>query len=75
MTTLGLAAIVDALKEAAMFYTMTNGYFGHKKMKAASESLAFIQGTGLEICIYSYGLGIDAYQLRRSFFRAFHVKT
>ena len=75
MTTLGLAAIMSAFQEASMFYTYTNGYFGHKKMRVASEALTFIQGTGLDICIQEYGLDYDPYHLRESFFRKFHVKA
>lgn len=75
MTTIGLAAIMSAFQEASMFYTYTNGYFGHKKIKVASQALAFIQGTSLEICIKTYGIDYDANELRQVFFRTFHVKT
>ena len=62
-----------------MFFTHTNGYFGpHKKvtmMKVASESLAFIQGTGLDITIKNFGLDLEPEQLRFTFYRIFHVKN
>ena len=74
MNTLGLACIATAFQDAAMYYTHTNGYFGTKKMSVASQALAFIQGTSLEICIKSYGLELEAENLRTSFFRIFHVK-
>ena len=72
---MGMAAIASAFQEAAMFYTYTNGYFGHKKIKVASQALAFIQGTGLDICIKVYGLDYNPNELRQVFFRTFHVKN
>ena len=75
LTTLGMCAIAEAFKEAAMLYVWTNGYFGKKNMKIAQEALAFIQGTGLEIAIRTYDLGYDADSLRQTFFRTFHVKN
>ena len=74
MNTLGLACIASAFQDAAMLYTLTNGYFGNKKRSVATQAFAFIQGTGLEICIKSYGLDLEANDLRTSFFRIFHVK-
>ena len=75
MTTIGLAAIVSAFEEASMFFVYTNGYFGTKKVKVASQALAFIQGTSLEICIKTYGIEYDANEQRQVFFRTFHVKS
>lgn len=57
-----------------MYYTLTNGQFGPKRMRAASDALAFIQGSGLEITIRTFDLGYDADELRMTFFRKFHVK-
>ncbi len=65
--------VADAFKEASMYYTHTNGYFGAKKMKVASEALAFIQGTSLDIVIQTFGLNYDAQELRLTFFRKFHA--
>ncbi len=73
-TTLGLGAIQSALEEAAMFYTRTNGYFSKREQKIASSAMAFIQGTGLEIALMTYGLDYDANCIRSNFFRIFHVK-
>ena len=75
MTTIGLACIMNAFQEASMLYTYTNGYFGEKKTKLARQALAFIQGTGLEVTLISYGLDYNANQLRSTFFRVFHVKS
>lgn len=74
LTTLGLGAIVDAFKEASLYYTLTNGQFGPKRMRAASDALTFIQGTSLDIAIKTFGLQYDAEELRVTFFRKFHVK-
>lgn len=75
MTTIGLATLAEAFRDAAMFYTHTNGYFGEKKRAAAQEAMAFIQGTGLDLCIRAYGLGLDPDNLRTTFYRVFNVKT
>ena len=74
MTTMGLATIMLAFQEASMMYTLTNGYFGSKNMKIASQAIAFIQGTGLEITLKVYGLDYDANQLRSTFYYTFHDK-
>lgn len=71
---MGLGAIADAFKKASMYYTITNGQFGVKRLAMASEALAFVQGTSLDIAIQSFGLDYDAENLRNTFFRKFHVK-
>ena len=75
LNTIGACALVETFKEAAMLYTWTNGYLGHKNLKIAQEALAFIQSTGLEIMITTYRLEYNANQLRETFFRTFHVKV
>ena len=75
MNTIGMACILNAFQEASMLYTYTNGYFGEKKTKLAQQALAFIQGTGLEVTLISYGLEYNANELRSTFFRVFHVKS
>ena len=85
MATMGLACIMSAFQEAAMFYTITANstkrslsYGRHAVapiLKVASESLAFIQGTGLDITIREYGLDLEPDQLRLTFYRIFHVKS
>jgi len=74
-TTLGLGVLQNAFEEAAMLYTHTNGYFGKKNIGLAKRAYAFIQGTGLEMCIQMYDLSYDADELRQTFFRIFHVKN
>ena len=77
METMGLACIMSAFEEASWIITNTGNRFGHHKaaevIKAGSEALAFIQGTGLEITIANYGLDLNAHYLRCAFFRKFHV--
>ena len=79
METMGLACIMSAFREASLAYTLTSTHFGRQKvkplMKIGSEALAFVQGTGLELCIKSYGLDYDATELRSSFYRIFNVKS
>lgn len=74
MTTLGLAAIASAFQEASMLYVWTNGYLGNKNQRIANQALAFIEGTGMEVCIKEYGLDLDPDALRSKFYRIFHVK-
>ena len=74
MATMGLCIIADAFRDASMYYTMTNGYFGPKKIASASQGLAFIQGTSLEVTITIFGINYDADELRKNFFRKFNVK-
>lgn len=79
MATMGLACIMSAFQEASLFYTLTSTHYGRHQvkpmLKIASQSLAFIQGTGLDITIRSYGLDLEAEQLRYTFYRIFHVKN
>ena len=74
ITTIGLACIANAFEDAALYFVLTNGYFGTSNMAIASNAMAFIQGTGLEITIKEYRLDYDADQLRNVFYRTFHVK-
>ena len=74
MATMGMGVIMTAFQDASLIYTRTNGYFGSTKKTMATEALAFIQGTGLEIVIRAYRLGYDADELRNTFYRTFHVK-
>ena len=74
MTTMGVSMLRDAFKDASMYFTHTNGYFGEKKIQKASSALAFIQGTSLDIVIKTFGLDYDPEQLRITFFRKFNVK-
>jgi len=63
MHTLGLSSLYQEFKSAHLFYKGSKYY--HKR---ASDSLAFIQGTGLEIMLETYGLMYDADHLRNVFF-------
>lgn len=63
MNTIGLSIVYAEFKKAYLFYSKPDW-----RPKAASDSLAFIQGTGLEIIINTYGLLYDAENLRNCFF-------
>lgn len=63
MNTIGLSIIYQEFRRAAWAYTMP-----HYHPKTASDSLAFIQGTGLDIVINVYGLMYDPDRLRNTFF-------
>ena len=63
MHTIGLSVIYQEFKNAKLHYTGSKYY-----TKRASDSLAFIQGTGLELVIEAYGLMYDADHLRNVFF-------
>lgn len=68
MNTLGLSIIEIELKQAANFYFTEYKNPKTKMAKVASKSLAFIQGTGLEMVIENFGLMYDADALRNAFF-------
>lgn len=63
MHTIGLSIIAQELKRALYIYEKPNYH-----PKTASDSLAFIQGTGLEIVIDYYHLEYDADAIRNVFF-------
>ena len=63
MNTIGLSILYAEFKRAAWTY-----YMPHYHPKTASDSLAFIEGTGLEIVINTYHLLYDADHLRNVFF-------
>ena len=68
MNTIGLSILYAEFKRAAWAYHLPN-YVGRTTVKRhASDSLAFIQGTGLEIVIETYHLMYDAHHLRNVFF-------
>lgn len=63
MNTIGLSIIYQELRYASW------AYFNPKHHpRTASDSLAFIQGTGLDIVIDTYHLMYDADRLRNVFF-------
>lgn len=73
MNTIGLSIIYQEFKTAYFIYDTPNrkNRFGSSRpgvLSNASESLAFIQGTGLEIVLDMYGLMYDATKLRNVFF-------
>lgn len=63
MNTIGLSIIYAELKRASWAYFLPNYH-----PKTSSDSLAFIEGTGLDILVQTYGLMYDAKNLRNTFF-------
>ena len=63
MHTIGLSIIYSEFKRAAWSY-----FKPHYHPKTSSDSLAFIQGTGLEIVVHTYGLQYDPDYLRNTFY-------
>lgn len=75
MNTLGMTILRDVLKEASYLFTgsdsrgraLTDSY-----KQVCSESLAFVQGTGLEIMMSCYYIAYDGTDLRNNFFTRFN---
>ena len=63
MNTIGLSILYAEFKRAMWCYTQP-----HYHPKTSSDSLAFIQGTGLEIVVEAYHLMYDPDRLRSVFF-------
>lgn len=63
MNTIGLSIIYAEFKSAYNHYSHPSW-----KNKASSDSLAFIEGTGLNVIVENYYLGYDADRLRNVFF-------
>jgi len=63
MHTIGLSILFTEFKRASWAYFMP-----HYHPKTASDSLAFIQGTGLEFVVHAYGLQYDPENLRNTFY-------
>lgn len=63
MNTLGLSIIYAEFKRAMWHYSMPNYH-----PKTSSDSLAFIEGTGLDLVCQAYGLMYDVVNLRNTFF-------
>lgn len=73
--TIGMSILYDVLKDACWYIARTNKElksqiqtFHYRSVSEGSESLAFIQGTGLEIMFDFYKIGYDAHILRTNFF-------
>jgi hypothetical protein len=66
MNTIGLSILYGEFQSAHMYYSKPKYHPNYRK--AASDSLAFIQGTGLDLLIQAYGLMYDPDNLRNTFF-------
>jgi hypothetical protein len=63
MNTIGLSILYAEFKHASWAY-----FLPHYHPKTASDSLAFIEGTGLDLVCRAYGLMYDPNNLRNTFF-------
>lgn len=74
--TIGMSIIKDAFQCAAHYLTKGNNGYNMSSIystREGSASLAYIQGTGLEMTIQRFCLNLDADSLRTSFFHM--IKT
>lgn len=68
MNTIGLSILFAEFRKASWAYFLPK-YHGQKTVKqSASDSLAFIEGTGLDVVLQTYHLMYDPEQLRNVFF-------
>jgi len=63
MNTIGMSILCAEFKHASWVY-----FHPRYNTRLASDSLAFIQGTGLEIVVHTYHLMYDPNELRNVFF-------
>ena len=70
INTIGMAIIVDSLRSAASYICKKEDYgkLRYFTKKDGIESLAFIQGSGLEITLQEYGIPLNASSIRTVFF-------
>lgn len=77
INTIGMSIIEEAFRTAQYCFINTTQR-GHtistsgKTIQQARESLAFIQGTGLEMVLCQYYINLDADKLRDTFFNTVH---
>jgi hypothetical protein len=75
MNTIGMTILIDALKESSYLFTGSDGrghYLRPKKRELCEESLAFVQGTGMDMMINTYYIAYDPHELRNTFFTRFN---
>ena len=87
VNTLGMSVLTETIKSAAFYMNNTyhmieeakfnKSYVSHFKMdmREGRQSLAFINGTGLEIMLDSYCLDFNADRLRSGFFYLMRKET
>ena len=63
--TIGMSILAEAFRSASLFVLHTNGT--GRRFKQHAQSFAFVQGSGLEMVIHTYGLEYDPDQLRSDF--------
>ena len=74
--TLGMSVLVETFRSAAFYLNNSDKPLGRLvdprhfrgDLREGKESLAFINGTGLEVVIHSYYLDFNADRLRSCFF-------
>ncbi len=67
LNTIGIAILRETFEDAAYYLTHSSGT-RMKKLCQASQSFAFIRGTGLELICSYYHLDYNTEELRNSFF-------
>ena len=86
INSLGLSVLTETLRSAAFFFTHSSWSlksvsnskgtytYPNEKAREAKFSLAFVQGTGLEVLLDRFELAYDPDILRSEFFRYFHQR-
>ena len=77
--TIGLSILSETLHSASFLFVHSNGDIPKKgylrqEYNDARASMAFIQGTSLEIFLHSYELNYNAEELRRVFYNTFKAR-
>ena len=75
---LGQAMVQDSLRWAAVVLahattpTYVRSRYGEEYHEAMREAIAFLRGSGLEVVIETFGLPLDAQELRHTFYTWCH---
>jgi len=70
--------LCQTLLEASYMFTKTSGSTtrnSHSSSEFSKQAFVFIQGTGLDIAIETYGLEYNPKELRDSFNKIFKART
>ena len=73
MNQIGIAILSDAFKNVNYYFHHSNN-IGRQRLRVVSDSLAFIQGTGLELVMEAYHVDYNPDNLRNTFFSMIHVR-
>ena len=72
VNSIGMTVLQETLKDCAYMFTHTS--MSANKAEQCSDSLAFIQGTGLDIMLQYYYIPLDPDELRTNIFSRFDRK-